>query len=372
MIQAAPARRHLYLPEVDTPSLLVDMDRLDRNLKTMAEAARMAGLNLRPHAKTHKSVEIALRQIDLGAIGITVAKPQEALVFWNGGIQPIFLAYPPVGELKLRTLEPIIANRALIVGLDDLQTAQPLGELASRLGVTLPVLFEVDTGMERVGIPWGEDAARAAAEVAEIPGLALLGIFCHEGHAHAIAPENMAAFAAMIADHMRTTADLLRERGHACPVVSVGSTLTARHMRREQGITEIRPGTYVYNDVRTVVSGAADWEDCAVTVLATVVSRPEPGRAVIDAGHKVFTTAEEPPFGFGAVLDVPGARLVRLSEEHGVMLLEDPTVDLNIGDRVRVIPIHVCPTVNMQREMVAVRDGQAVGTIKVDAVLCSR
>jgi D-serine deaminase-like pyridoxal phosphate-dependent protein len=372
MIQAAPSHARVYLPEVDTPSLLVDMDRLERNLTGMAAAARSAGLQLRPHAKTHKSVEVARRQLELGAAGITVAKPQEALAFWRAGIRPIFLAYPPVGSLKLAALEPIVADRALMVGLDDIRTARPLGELAARLGGTIPVLFEVDTGMERVGIRWGEAAAGAAAEVARVPGLELLGIFTHEGHAHDVPPAELSSFAAEIAGRLQATAELLRSQGIPCPVVSAGSTLTARHMRRDLGVTEIRPGTYVYNDVRTVVSGAAEWDDCALTILATVVSRPEPGRAAIDAGSKIFTTAEEPGFGFGHVVDVPGARLVRLSEEHGVMLLDDPTVDVAIGDRVRVIPVHVCPTVNMQRELIKVRDNQAVGAITVDAALCSR
>jgi D-serine deaminase-like pyridoxal phosphate-dependent protein len=359
-------------PEVDTPSLLVDLDCLARNLDRMSTIARDAGLNLRPHSKTHKSLDIARRQLAHGAIGITVAKPQEALVFWCNGVKPIFLAYPPVGAHKLRALEPIIRDGALIVGLDDVRTAVPIGELATQLGVSVPVLFEVDTGMHRVGVAWGERAAQAAMQVAQIPGLELLGVFCHEGHAHDIPTGEMPAFAAEIAQRMDTTAGLIRQHGHACPVVSVGSTLTARFMNREQGLTEIRPGTYVYNDVRTVVSGAADWQDCAVTVLATVVSRTESGRAVIDAGSKVFTTAEEPPYGFGAILDIPGAQLVRLNEEHGIMVLEDPTVDLEIGDRVRVIPIHVCVTINMQRELITVQNGEVVGTMRVDAGLCSR
>lgn len=371
-LTAPPGTPRVYLPEIDTPSLLLDLDCLERNLDQMSTTAKDADLNLRPHSKTHKSLDIARRQLTLGAIGITVAKPQEALVFWSNGVKPIFLAYPPVGIHKLRALEPIIRDGSLIVGLDDIRTAVPLGDLATRLGVSVPVLFEVDTGMHRVGVPWGEQAARAAVQVAQVPGLELLGVFCHEGHAHSIPTIDIPAFAAEIAHRMVVTADLVRREGYACPVVSVGSTLTARFMTSRQGVTEIRPGTYVYNDVRTVVSGAADWQDCAVTVLATVVSRTEPGRAVIDAGSKIFTTAEEPPYGFGAVLDVPGAQLRRLNEEHGVMTLEDPTVDLEIGDRARVIPIHVCVTINMQRELITVRNGAAVGTLSVDAGLCSR
>jgi D-serine deaminase-like pyridoxal phosphate-dependent protein len=148
--------------------------------------------------------------------------------------------------------------------------------------------------------------------------------------------------------------------------------LTAWHLNRGQGLTEIRPGTYVFNDVRTVTDGGAEWDHCAASVLATVVSRSEPGWAVIDAGSNIFTQTFDQRYGFGAVQDVPGARLVRLSEEHGVMELEDPTVDLRIGDRVRVIPIHVCVVINMQHELVEVRNREVVGRIPVEASLCSR
>jgi len=372
VIQELTRPFHSILPQIDTPSLVVDAAVLKRNLETMSQVACDAGLSLRPHEKTHKSIAIATRQIELGAVGITVAKPQEALVMWRGGIRPVFLAYPPVGEHKLATLQPMIANGALIVGLDDVQVARPLGEMAVALGVDLPVMVEVDVGMRRVGLPWGADSAARACEIAAVPGIELMGIFCHEGHGHDVLPDQMPGFAREVAAHMSQTAELIRKQGHPCRHVSVGSTLTARHMRATQGITEMRPGTYVYNDLRTVRSGQADLSDCAVTILATVVSRPTPNRAVIDAGSKIFTPTYDEEFQYGLVLDVPGARLVRLSEEHGIIDLPGSSVALQIGDRVRVIPVHVCPTVNMQREMYEVSHGQVIGIIQVDAALCSR
>jgi D-serine deaminase-like pyridoxal phosphate-dependent protein len=363
--------RHM-LPTVDTPALLVDVDRLDRNITRMSAHATRAGLALRPHAKTHKSAQVARQQLAAGAVGITVAKPQEALTFWRAGIGPIFLAYPLVGPLKLAALQPMFAAGDLIVGLDDMATAAPLGMLAEQLGVRVPVMVEVDVGMHRVGADWGDAAARVGLGVARAPGLELRGIFCHEGHAHGVPREAMAGFTAEVAARMRQTADLIRAAGEPCPVVSVGSTLTVAHVGGDQGITEVRPGTYVFNDVRTVLDGGASWEDCAVSVLATVVSRPEPGRAVIDAGSKIFTPTSDERYGYGAVLDVPGAHLARLSEEHGVLELRQPEVDLRIGDRIRVVPIHVCVTINMQRELIQVRDGDIVGTLTVDAALCSQ
>jgi len=204
-----------------------------------------------------------------------------------------------------------------------------------------------------------------ALQVAHVPGLELRGIFCYEGHAHDVRPGELPQFTAEIASRMRQTAELIRATGETCPVVSAGSCLTVWHLHRDQGITEARPGTYVFNDVRTVIDGGASWSDCALTVLATVVSRPASDRAVIDAGAKILTTAYYGEFGYGAVLDVPDAHLVRLSEEHGVMELRNPDVDLRIGDRVRIIPIHVCVTVNMQRELIQVRHGVVTGTIAV-------
>jgi D-serine deaminase-like pyridoxal phosphate-dependent protein len=359
----------VLLPALDTPALLIDQSRFEANLKRMAERARTARLNLRPHAKTHKSIVVGRRQIDLGAIGVTVAKPEEAMVFWHTGFSPIFLAYPPVGEHKLRRLRPAFEAGALIVGLDDVSVARAIGAFASGLGVTVPVMFEVDVGMRRTGLPAGDQAARAAVEVASVPGIRLAGIYAHEGHAHGVGRARLPEFAADIAKQMRTTAELIRSAGTVCEIVSAGTCLTSWHLNREQGLSEIRPGTYVFNDVRTVLDGGAEWDQCAARVLATVISRPDPARLVIDAGAKTLTTAYDETYGYGLVEGIDGARLARLSEEHGVVTLANPFVDVGVGDRVTVIPIHVCVAVNMQRELYLVDDGAVSKTLKVDAGL---
>lgn len=366
--QAARSPR-VRLPVLDTPSVLVDRSRFEANLGRMAERARTARLDLRPHAKTHKSIAIGRRQIKLGAIGLTIAKPEEAMVFWRAGFSPIFLAYPPVGHHKLATLRPAIEAGALIVGLDDLSVARRLGAFASELGTTVPVMFEVDVGMGRTGLPAGQPAARAALEIAAMPGVRLSGIYAHEGHAHGVGRARLPALAAEVAGLLRTTAELIRSGGASCDIVSAGTCLTAWHLDRNQGLTEIRPGTYVFNDVRTVLDGGAEWEQCAVSVLATVISRPDPARFVIDAGAKTFTTAFDETYGYGLVQGVEGARLARLSEEHGVVTLSNPAVDVRVGDRVTVIPIHVCVAVNLQRELYVVDGDEVVETLSVDAGL---
>lgn len=362
----------VILPALDTPAMVVDLSRYEANLTRMADRARSAGLDLRPHAKTHKSLAVGSRQLELGAIGLTVAKPQEAMVFAQAGFNPIFLAYPPVGEHKLERLRPALQAGALIVGLDDRSVARRLGAYAADLGTVVPVMFEVDVGMHRTGLPAGQTAAAAALEVSAMPGVRLAGIYGHEGHAHGVGKGGLPAFAADVAERLRTTAELIRAAGSSCEIVSAGTCLTAWHMDRHQGLTEVRPGTYVFNDVRTVVDGGAQWDQCAATVLATVISRPDDGRFVIDAGAKTFTTAFDETYGYGLVQDVRGARLARLSEEHGVVTLSDPSVDISVGDRVTVIPIHVCVAVNMQRELYLVDGGEVLDTLKVDAGLLSR
>jgi D-serine deaminase-like pyridoxal phosphate-dependent protein len=347
----------------------VDRSRFEANLVRMAERARAARLDLRPHAKTHKSIAVGRRQIELDAVGLTVAKPEEAMVFFRAGFTPIFLAYPPVGDHKLNRLRPALEAGALMVGLDDLDVARRLGAFASGLSTTVPVLFEVDVGMGRSGLPSGRQAANAALEVAATPGVRLAGIYGHEGHAHGVGSVGLPAFAAGVANRLAATAELIRAGGAACDIVSAGTCLTAWHLSRDQGLTEIRPGTYVFNDVRTVVDGGAEWEQCAVCALATVIGRPDPARFVIDAGAKTFTTAFDETYGYGLVQGVEGARLARLSEEHGVVTLSNPAVDIRVGDRVTVIPIHVCVAVNMQRELYVVDDDEVVDTLKVDAGL---
>lgn len=360
------------LPILDTPSVLVDRSRLEANLNRMAERARTARLDLRPHAKTHKSITVGRRQTELGAIGLTVAKPEEAMVFWRAGFGPIFLAYPPVGEHKLARLRPAIEAGALIVGLDDRKVAQRLGAYALELGAEVPVMVEVDVGMGRTGLPAGEQAARGALDIGAMPGLRLAGIYGHEGHGHGVGLAGLPAFAAEVAQRLYSTAELIRSGGGSCDIVSAGTCLTAWHLDRDQGVTEIRPGTYVFNDVRTVVDGGADFEECAVSVLATVISRPDPARFVIDAGAKTLTTAFDETYGYGLVQGVEGARLSRLSEEHGVVSLSNPAVDVRVGDRVTVIPIHVCVAVNMQRELYVVDGDEVVDTLPIDAGLLTR
>lgn len=334
----------------------------------MQEQASAAGLRLRPHTKTHKSAYFARRQLDFGAAGITVAKLGEAEVMAAAGIDDILLAYPIVGPLKLARLKDLLLRvPRFTCAVDSLEVATGLSKLGRDLGRRVPVYLEVDTtDYQRLGQPPGEPTVALAEKIRQLPGIALTGLMTHAGpayHAHDLEEIRELAVreAGPLADTARTLGGSLQ--------VSVGSTPTARFLgdAGRAGATEARPGTYIFNDRTQMALGTCAEADVAVTILATVVSRPAAGRVVVDAGSKTLTSDSFlAGTGFGQVRQDPAMRLVRLSEEHGVM--EVPSdCDLAVGDRVEIIPNHVCPCVNLTDELVGLRGGRPSERIRVDA-----
>lgn len=358
----------MRIADLDTPSLLVDMDRLEANLDRMARTVRAADLRLRPHTKTHKTPEIAKMQLARGAVGITVAKIGEAEVMADAGVEDIFIAHQVVGEKKIERLVEL-ANRAKVaIGIDSMEAAAPLSMAFAQQGMRLPVLLEVDVGLRRCGVS-PEDAPILAREINTLPGLSLVGIFAYAGQVYAARNENEVA--GIAAFECRTLTEVAHRLSNLAPVegwVSGGSTPTAAHYTAGCGLTEIRPGTYVFNDRMQIDRWSARPEDCALTVLATVVSTPKPGRAVLDAGSKSLGTDQAPESpGYGMLKEDNGAVLVKLNEEHGFLDLTDAELKLRVGDRVEVIPNHCCTTVNLHDEMVAVRKGEVVETWRIAA-----
>ncbi len=352
--------------QLDTPSLLVDLDRLEANLERMARLARAADLQLRPHTKTHKTVEIARMQLAGGAAGITVAKIGEAEVMAEAGIEDIFIAHHIVGAAKIERLVPLAKRAKVAVGVDSMEAASPLSMAFAHQGMRLPVLLEVDVGLHRCGVA-PEEAPALARELNSLPGVSLVGIFAYAGHVYSARNENEAA--GIAAFECRTLAQVAERLANIAPLakrISGGSTPTAAHYTAGCGLTEIRPGTYVFNDRTQLERWSARPEDCALTVLATVVSTPEPGRAVLDAGSKALTSdlAREAK-GHGMLKEDNAAVLVKLNEEHGFLDLSQAQVRLRIGDKVEVIPNHACSVVNLFDEMVAVRKGEVVETWRV-------
>ena len=355
------------LDDLDTPCVVVDRDVVERNVSRMADRARAAGVRLRPHAKTHKSPELGRLQIAAGASGISLAKTGEAEVFADAGFDDVFLAYPIVGEGKGRRLLALADRIRLAVGVDSVAGASSLAAVFQAAGRRLDVLLKVDCGYHRVGVPPAE-APEVARRIADLPGRSLRGVFTHAGHAYlATAPGDVAAIARQEGELLAATAELLRSEGLPVGEVSVGSTPTARGAMTVPGVTECRPGNYVYHDASQVSIGTCAIEDCAMTVLATVVSTPAADRAVLDCGSKTLSSdpLRPTPGGHGWILGRT-SRLASLSEEHGVVRVE-PGEAFRVGERVRVLPNHACVVSNLHDRIVLARGDRVEGEWAVAA-----
>lgn len=353
-------------PELETPALLVDLDVLERNIEGMARLAAEAGVRLRPHIKTHKCPEIAQMQIDAGASGITCAKLSEAEIMVDAGADDVLVAYPIWGERKVGRLQALRERAHVRVDLDTVEVAEALGPVGLVGGNPLEVLVEVDTGHGRCGRPAGVPTFDLVRDVRRVPGLEVIGLLTHAGHAYrARSADELRAIAEREAADLVETAELCRKGGIELREISVGSTPTARIGAGVPGVTEIRPGTYVFNDAAMIRLGVASEQTTAVRILATVVSRPNEERFVIDAGTKCFTSD-----GMGTVRDWivvagrPGLHMEFLTEEHGVGR-QSSEERVEIGERLESIPSHACTAVNMFDVAYGVRDGKVVRELEI-------
>jgi D-serine deaminase-like pyridoxal phosphate-dependent protein len=340
----------------ETPIPLVDLDRLERNLDRMAGYADRHHLALRPHTKTHKSSRIAAEQLRRGAIGLTCATLLEAEVMAEVS-EDLLLAYPPVGAAKLQRLLSLPEETSITVAIDSIEVADQLARAARERGRSVGVLVELDLGMHRVGLPAIEDAVKLARMVAAASPLVYRGIAFYPGHIRARVGQQEQELTRLAAA-LRSGIQTLDRAGLHPPIVSGGSTPTIWRTHEVEGITEIRPGTYTFNDRVTAQIGACDWDDLALTILATVVSTAVPGQAVIDAGSKALgrEPSEGEGEGYGALLDRPEVVVRRLSEEHGVLDLRDTDWRPAVGERVRVVPNHVCIAVHLHEVVYGVRN----------------
>jgi D-serine deaminase-like pyridoxal phosphate-dependent protein len=355
------------LQDIPTPSAVVDLDVLERNIARMAARARGAGVRLRPHAKTHKCPEIGRLQRAAGAWGLSLAKIGEAEVFVAAGFDDVFVAYPVVGEDKGQRLLRLSDRARLAVGVDSVEGARSLAGCFRAAGRVLDVLLKVDVGYGRVGVPPSE-APALARRIADLPGLRLRGVFTHAGQGYlaetrlgvdAVAQGEGEILAAAAAD--------LRAAGLGVEEVSVGSTPTAAVAMRVAGVTECRPGNYVFHDASQVALGTCGVEDCALTVVATVVSVPAPGRAVVDAGSKTLSSDPLRPKagGYGQLLG-RRSRLEKLSEEHGVVAVADGEA-FRVGERVRILPNHACVVANLHDRLVGTSRDRVEAILQVAA-----
>lgn len=357
----------MKVTDLDTPVLVIDLDRVATNIEEMARRSAAAGVRLRPHTKTHKMPEIARLQVDAGAAGITCAKVGEAEVMTAAGFDDILIAYPIYGEPKLARLRALREMARVLVSLDSVEVAEGLGRLGVATRQPVEVYVEVDTGHHRMGRPPGAPSAELVARVAEVDGVEVVGLLTHAGHAYAAATldERDAVVKGEIRD-LNLTRQLCADYGVTVREISVGSTPSARMEMGRDGVTEVRPGTYVFNDTAMISLGVATVETCAAHILATVVARPTPDRFVIDAGTKCFTSDGVGRAGWLQVVGRDDLAMRFVTEEHGVGALDvDRGGRLEIGDKLMVIPSHVCPVVNLFDSVYATRGDEVVGEIPV-------
>ena len=347
---------------IDTPALVVDEPTMRRNIAEMAAFAASADVTLRPHIKTHKTPQITRLQLAAGAIGITCAKLGEAEVMVEQAeVDDILIAYPILGAAKITRLIALMERTRMIVALDNREVGEAIGRAVAKRDRRIDVYVEVNTGGNRAGALAGDEAVALAQDLDRIAGLHVVGIMTHEGHANSAEPDTLRQTALAAGHAMVETADRLRGHGLDIRTVSVGSTPAALFTPTVPGITEMRPGTYVFNDNSEFRHGRVGPANCALRILATVVSRPAPDRALVDSGSK--TLAMDPSRshpGHGYILGHADATITKLSEEHGFVHVPEGMRGLEVGDRVEIIPNHVCPTVNLQDELFVVRDGDLI------------
>jgi D-serine deaminase-like pyridoxal phosphate-dependent protein len=346
------------LRDLPTPCVLVDRARVERNVDRMQAAADARGLRLRPHSKTHKIVRFAELQIDRGAVGICCAKLGEAEVFAAAGVEDIRVPYPLNPANAARVLALLDRTRLSFI-VDHAEVARGWSDALQSAGREVDILVKVDVGFHRCGIdPGAADAVEFVAHIARLPGIRFRGLLSHAGHAYgAMSDQEAAAIARAEAETLTGLAARVRATGVAVEEISVGATPTARFSACEEGITELRPGNYIYYDRTQVALGAASWEDCALTVLARVVAAHASDRLIFDSGSKTLTNdlarGATNPVGFGAVLRAldsvdPDETLAieRLSEEHATVRASRPSA-LKPGDLVRIVPNHSCVVSNL-------------------------
>ena len=372
----------MLLSELPTPQVLIDRQRAMNNIERVQQLANSAGVRLRPHAKTHKSPTVARWQIERGAAGICCAKIGEAEVFAAAGIDDIRLPYP-VNPCNATRLLALMDRASISIIVDHLDVARGWSDAMQRAGRSLDVLVKVDVGFHRCGIDPQGDALGFLQVVAALPGLRLRGLLSHAGHSyHAASEEALDAIAVEEAGTLLRIRDRAAAAGIALDEISVGATPALRYSVRQKGLTELRPGNYVYFDRTQVSLGAATLDDCALTVLATVVSKPAADRIILDCGSKTLTNDQARGItnaaGYGAVLagntdNLDWAREVdealtieRLSEEHATVRAAGGT-PLQPGDRVRVLPNHSCVVSNLVDVVRLVEGDEVVDTLPVAA-----
>jgi D-serine deaminase-like pyridoxal phosphate-dependent protein len=353
--------------DLDTPALLVDWDKLQANIARMQQIADAARVKLRPHTKTHKTPAIAHLQVRAGARGITVAKLGEAEVMAAAGLDDILIAYPLQGAIKMARLLNLAERVRVRVSLDSMKVARDISEAAWARGRKIPVLVEVDTGLRRVGLAPGEGVRDFVRDLVKLPGVEFTGLLTHAGHGYSSQNiEQVAEVGKQEGELMVESAELIRADGLEVQEVSVGSTPTSPFAARVKGVTEIRPGNYVFYDTSQLALHSCVPDDCALTILATVVVRHSE-RLVFDAGSKAMSSDRLGPgvTTYGAVKNFPHLEIWRLSEEHASVRTAGEALVPEIGDKVEIIPNHACAVMNLHDKFYVTRGDEVTGEFPI-------
>lgn len=361
------------MKKIATPALLLDMDKLDQNINDIADIAERYGVKYRPHIKTHKSIDIAKRQIKAGAIGLTVAKVGEAEIMAEAGIEDILIAFPISGEEQLERIKKLKEKAAITLMIDSTEQAEKVNSFFTKKQ-PLQVWIKVNSGLNRCGVEPNGEVLALAEFITQLPGLQLEGLFTHAGHSYgASSIEEVKKIAQQEAAAVRESAELCEKHGIPIRHRSVGSTPTFKYYENMDGITEIRPGNAVFYDMVQAGLGVVDKQQCALTVLSTVVSIKK-GRIVIDAGSKSLALdkgahGNDSIQGHGHIIEHKELTIDKLSEEHGVILLDksEQANTAKIGERIHIIPNHACPVVNLFDQYIVHQDNRIIDTWNVSA-----
>ncbi|WP_420971001.1 alanine racemase [Bradyrhizobium sp. B120] len=343
--------------EYGTPCAVIDMDRVERNIARIQKACDEAGVANRPHIKTHKNPMLAQLQIKAGAKGITCQKLGEAEIMADSGIDDILISYNLLGDEKMARLGALQGKANVTVAADNSVVIGDLPKAAAASERPLSVVVECDTGRKRAGVETPAEAIALAREIAASKGLSFAGFMLYP-------TETGWADAQKFYDEALAG---VRAHGLDATIVSTGGTPNLVNLGKLKGGTEHRFGTYIYNDRMQVAAGVAGWDDCALHIYSTVVSRAGPERGILDAGSKTLTSDTGGLEGHGLILEHPEAKIARFAEEHGFLDLSRSNTRPNVGDVVRVVPNHVCVVVNMMDEVVMVRGDEIIGALPVTA-----
>ena len=348
----------MNVSELDTPAIVIDLDIMERNLRKVADYARNYDLRLRPHTKTHKIPALGRKQLDLGAAGLTVAKVSEAVVMLNANPPDLLVAYPIVGRKKLERLVQVASKTNVTVSLDSLFVARQLSDAAREAQAEIGVLAEVDAGLGRVGVP-PADLVTLVQGIDRLPRLRYEGIAFYPGHIKLMDEEGHEALK-RVGELIDGLLRDLRQAGLPPRIVSGGSTPALFYSHEIPGLNEIRPGTYIFNDRNTVLCGSCTFDECAASIHATIVSTAKAGQIIIDGGSKTFSS-DRPTAGnevsFGHIVDASQAVFGKMNEEHGYVDIRRTGCEFNVGDRVRVIPNHICVAMNLHECVYGARAG---------------